>query len=261
MKKTIPRSELFQSHYQEIYGERWPVLREALLRPSVHRAIGSAEGLLETYFLDSASLEAANLLGVAPGMTVLDMCAAPGGKTLVLTKALQGEGHITANDRSAARRARLQRVLAAHLPVEDRELLTITSHDATRWGLFEHDVYDRILLDAPCSSERHVLQSPSHLAQWSRHRTSQLAIQQFAMLAAALEAVRPGGRILYSTCSISPLENDEVIEKLFTRRPGRFVSLPTSMADAECTRFGSIVLPDTSSGKGPMYASLIEKVR
>ena len=261
MNKTIPRSELFQRHYQGIYGERWTVLRDALLRPAIHSTIGPEEGLLEPYYLDSSSLEAANLLGVTPGMTVLDMCAAPGGKTLVLTRALQGHGYITANDRSATRRARLQRVLANHLTEADRELVTITSHDATRWGLFEQNVYDRILLDAPCSSERHVLQSPAHLAQWSRHRTTQLAIQQFAMLAAALEAVRPGGRILYSTCSISPLENDEVIEKLFKRRPGRFIPLPTLMADAEMTRFGSIVLPDTSSGKGPMYASLIEKVR
>lgn len=261
MKKAISRAELFQDHYSDVYGDRWPILRAALLDPPTHQSIGMDEGLLEPYFLDSASLEAASLLGVTPGMIVLDMCAAPGGKTLLLTRALQGNGRIVANDRSATRRSRLQRVIAAHLPEEDRALVTITSHDATRWGLFEQNVYDRILLDAPCSSERHVLQSPSHLAQWSRHRTTQLAIQQFAMLAAALEAVKPGGRIVYSTCSISPCENDEVIDKLYDRREGRFVCLRSVMSGAEPTRHGSIILPDSSGGKGPMYASLVEKVR
>ncbi|MBR5927061.1 MAG: RsmB/NOP family class I SAM-dependent RNA methyltransferase, partial [Spirochaetia bacterium] len=126
------------------------------------------------------------------------------------------------------------------------------------WGLYQKDMYDRVLLDAPCSSERHVLSSPYYLAQWTPARTKQLAIRQFAMLAAALDAAKAGGRIVYSTCSISPLENDGVVEKLFKKRKGLFDIVELEPEIGEKTKYGIQILPDTA-GAGPIYYCCLEK--
>lgn len=252
-----PASPDFDSYYHALYGERWPRLRTALTKE--RDPVALTEGLAKPYYLDEASIVAAQTLGVQPHDRVLDMCAAPGGKTLILATSLDGSGLLVANDRSASRRARLKRVIADHLDEPRRAPITVTSHDATKWSLYEQDAYDKILLDAPCSSERHVLGDPKALGQWSHARPKRLATTQFAMLAAALEAARVGALILYSTCSINRGENEEVIEKLASRRPGRFVEEPTIIAEAEHRAWGQIILPDRAAGKGPLYLCLIRR--
>ena len=146
-----------------------------------------------------------------------------------------------------------------HLSEAEREIVQVTAPDATRWSLYEQNVYDRVLLDAPCSSERHVLHDPKALAMWSPSRPKRLAITQFAMLAAALEAVKVGGYILYSTCSINPMENERVVEKLFEKRVGRFTIMDSAQAGSEEKDYGSIILPDQGEGRGPLYFCLIRR--
>lgn len=251
-------TQTFDSFYQSMYGQRWPTLREALLKPS--NPIPFSEGLTQSYYLDEASILAARSLPISDGDIVLDMCAAPGGKTLVLATSLQTKGLLISNDRSSQRRGRLRKVVDHYLPEEIRSRVTITSHDATKWGLYEQERYDAVLLDAPCSSERHVLQDPKALAQWSPSRTKHLAIQQFAMLAAALEAVKLGGYILYSTCSISSKENEEIIQKLEKKRDGRYEEIAIDGPFAQKLSHGSIILPDTEGGRGPLYYCLLRKI-
>jgi len=236
----------FDAHFETVYGERWPRLRDALAAPPSPEA--HLEGLLKPYYLDGASVRAARALGVEPGHTVVDLCAAPGGKTLVLALALAGAGRLVANDRSADRRGRLRRVVAEHLPEALQAVVTVTGHDATKWGLHEQGLYDRILLDAPCSSERHVVRSPGLLAEWSAHRTKVLAQQGLAMLCAALEALKPGGTLVYSTCSISPDENEGLLNRFAVKRPGQWTLVETVM-----------VLPDDSDGEGPLFWAKLVK--
>lgn len=250
--------QLFDLHYSTIYGERWPSLREALL--AERNPVAFNDQLLQTYFLDEASILAAHLLSVQKGDHVLDMCAAPGGKSLVLASSLQGSGRLVANDRSATRRGRLKIVLKNHLKAAWAEQVEVTGHDANKWGLYEQEEYDRVLLDAPCSSERHVLADAKALGQWRPSRPKALAIQQFAMLAAALEAVKIGGTILYCTCSIEPLENEGVIEKLTKKRKGRFELDQLDIPEAESLKYGAIFLPDTAGGKGPLYVCRIRRI-
>ena len=78
--------------------------------------------------------------------------------------------------------------------------------------------FDAVLVDAPCSSERHLLHDPQEMATWTPKRTKQNAKRQLDILLQAIFAARPGGRLLYSTCSISPVENDDVVEKLLKKR-------------------------------------------
>ena len=257
-KKDAEGEKLFELHYQGIYAERWPTLRKALLEE--RKPVAFSEHLRATYYLDEASIVGARLLSVQKGDHVLDMCAAPGGKSLVLASSLQGSGHLVANDRSATRRGRLKIVLKNHLPQSWQESVQVTGHDASKWGLYEQEVYDRVLLDAPCSSERHVLCDAKALNMWKPTRPKALAIQQFAMLAAALEAVKVGGFILYSTCSIEPCENEGVIEKLFVKRAGRFAIEHMAVPEAEQRPYGSIILPDMANGRGPLYFCLIRRV-
>ena len=109
-----------------------------------------------------------------------------------------------------------------------------------------------------------MLKSPAHLKRWSPSRTKTLAVQAHAMLAAAVEAVKPGGTIIYSTCALSPLENDGVIGKLLKKRGDR-VTIDTIPAyvfeglEAERTEYGYHILPDRNSGYGPIFMTRLTK--
>ena len=282
-KQELSGSEKFDAYYSEIYGSRWPALKAAMLEESKPVSLGDyltsgelcscnsgsqgGEAILsEPYYMDKASIWAASILPVSANNKVLDMCAAPGGKTLVLATKLSGKGKLISNDRSAQRRTRLSKVISTCLPEALRQNITVTGHDSTTWSLYEKDVYDCVLLDAPCSSERHVLTDPSALSIWSPSRPKHLAIQQFAMLCAALDAAVNGGYILYSTCSINPVENEMVIDKLFKKRSGLFeeVSItevsPFVASKSEQRPHGRIVLPDVASSCGPLYFCLLKKL-
>ena len=249
----------FFDYFEQVYGDRWPALLEAL------KGEGNAVRLqfgktLEPYFLDEASVFAAKLLPVEPGMDVLDMCAAPGGKTLVLASMLQGVGSLQSNDRSPDRRLRLRHVIENSLPSQWRSIINITGYDGVKFGLHRKESYDRILLDAPCSSDRHVLQSPTHLAEWSAKRVKRLSVEQGSLLASAVDALRPGGEVVYGTCALAPLENDAVVAKILKKRPAMEVVRPDNVPEwAECTEFGYHVLPDRAGGCGPIYCARLRK--
>ncbi len=257
-KKKADRSADFESFYSDMHGKRWEDLKKSFLKEPAYHTLDIK--LLKPYFLDEASIYPVKALDIKPGMAVLDMCAAPGGKTLLIAVSNGHEGTVTANDRSADRRSRLKKVIKEHLPEDLAATVTVTAHDAAKWGVYEKNIYDRVLLDAPCSSERHVFNSPAHMENWSRTRTKRLAERQFAMLASALEAVKPGGRIVYSTCSISDYENDMVIEKLFRKRKDQFriIREPAGIPGEE-TEYGRKLWPDKKPYAGPIFYSIIKK--
>ena len=247
------------AYFEDILSERWPRLKEALLAPNQHMTLGADLGYTKDYFLDPASVYSASLLPIHDNDIVLDMCAAPGGKSLVLAKALKGTGTLICNERSSNRRARLHRVIMDCLPENWRQNVKITAHDATRWGVYEKEVYDKILLDAPCSSERHVMVSPEHLADWSPSKTKRMAQQQHAMLCGALDALKVGGQILYSTCSISSIENSDCIAYFLKKRPSQVKVVELVLDKGEKCEYGHQFWPDVS-GEGPIYCCLLEKI-
>jgi 16S rRNA C967 or C1407 C5-methylase (RsmB/RsmF family) len=249
MKLSKNGADAFNRHFDALYQDRWPSLLESLKAESPKTAFMN-------YFMDRASIIAANALPFKDGDRVLDMCSAPGGKALAMLSRANPTNSFVLNERSATRRARLQKVITEHLGEPPCDI-RFTSHDATKWGLYEKNAYEAILLDAPCSSERHLLEKPSLLAEWSPNRTKTLAIQQFAMLAAALDAVKAGGNILYATCSISPAENDDVIAKLLKKRNGFEVS-KLHFDEGEPTQHGWIFLPDRCR-MGPLFVALVKR--
>lgn len=249
----------FFDYFEQVFGERWPGLLEALKGDG--RAVELRFGeSLEPYFLDEASVFAAKALGVEPGMDVLDMCAAPGGKTLVIASMLKGEGSLQSNDRSPDRRSRLSHVIENSLPAEWRSIISVTGYDGVKFGMHKKECYDRILLDAPCSSDRHVLASPTHLAEWSSKRVKRLSVEQGSLLASAVDALRPGGELVYGTCALAPLENDAVVAKILKKRPSmEVVDIQELMAGADRTELGVLILPDKANGCGPIYCAKLRK--
>lgn len=225
----------------------------------------SANSLADFYVLDPASIFPAMALDVRPGDEVADLCAAPGGKSLILAERLfakgagESGGRLVANELSDARRGRLRAVLEDYLPASVRERMRVTGHDATRWCLYETDAYDRILLDAPCSGERHLLANAEEMAQWSPARSKNLSVRQYALLASALAVVRVGGRIVYSTCSLSNLENDQVIARLLKKRAGESRVVHQDFGIGEKTEHGWMILPDRT-GFGPIYFAILERL-
>jgi 16S rRNA (cytosine967-C5)-methyltransferase len=155
---------------------------------------------------DEASQAIPLLLGVRAGERVLDLCAAPGGKTATLARAAGTSGTVVAADLHAHR----LRAMAAQLKRLGLQNVQLVQLDATR-ALPLREAFDKILVDAPCSGTGTLTRHPE--IRW-RLRPDQLAQsreQQKRMLANALEKLAPGGRLVYSTCSIEPEENEDVI--------------------------------------------------
>ncbi len=274
-QRTKNKAADFDAFYLEQWHNRWPELRIAMESP--HPYISLSKHLHEEYHLDPASVWAASLLPIPAHNTdlaILDLCAAPGGKSLAFAQRLLHHSvnfSLAANDRSSQRRARLHRVLAACLSGEktqEDDRISVHGHDASRWGLYEKGRYNYVLADVPCSSESHVIQSKKHLDQWSISRAKRLAQQAYAILLSAIDTAVTGGYILYSTCSINHGENDGVIEKALQRRPEDIQAISTeadtslysfSELQPETTAYGQIILPDKSGGCGPIYACVLQK--
>ena len=258
--KVIDSMNAFDTFYSQIYGERWPLLRAAMLQTPEKVKRSCFQGHAE-YVLDEASILAGEALGTQPGEKVLDLCAAPGGKALIILEALDGRGKLTANELSFARRKRLEEVMRTHVPVANLQGVQITGYDGNQFGLKRAGEFDRVLLDAPCSSERHLLEEDPSMNDWKESRTKQLGPRQYSLLCAALLALKPGGTLVYSTCSISPLENDEVVARLLKRKSDQ-VRLDESLQGLEKfekTRVGFQIFPDQAAGAGPIYLSRLIK--
>jgi 16S rRNA C967 or C1407 C5-methylase (RsmB/RsmF family) len=255
-KNKIKGQVGFDAHYESVYGNQWPELKNALSQERQHVAL---DGLIQEYHLDAASTIPPQVLNVQPKDEVLDMCAAPGGKSLQLALALNGHGRLVLNEMSRTRRNRLARVVDEHLKPEQRDIVRIWCQDASLLGLKSPDRFDKILLDAPCSSERHLLEHEDELELWSIKRTKNLAQRQMGLLCSALTLLNPGGQMVYSTCSISPLENELNIEKLLKKRAGQIKTVPMSNVMGEAKQHGVLIRPDLHDGLGPMYTVLLEK--
>ncbi len=168
---------------------------------------GYAEG--RWWVQDAAAALPARLLAAPPGETILDLCAAPGGKTLQLAAA---GAAVTAVDRSAGRLRRLAAGLA-------RTGLTaeVVAADATAWA--DARTFDAVLLDAPCSATGTFRHHPDVLWNARPGDIAALAAVQAQLLAAAAARVKPGGRLVYAVCSLEPEEGEAQARAFLSRRP------------------------------------------
>jgi 16S rRNA (cytosine967-C5)-methyltransferase len=152
-----------------------------------------------------AAMAVARTLDPQPGERILDLCAAPGGKTTHLAALMGDEGEIVAVDRHPGRAEALRRT-AARMGAHSVEVRTA---DATATP---GETYDRVLVDPPCSDLGTLAARPD--ARWRKQASTpaELAAEQRRILEAAAAAVRPGGVLVYSTCTISPAENEQLVD-------------------------------------------------
>ena len=264
----------FETYYGELYGQRWEALKNSFSEENqaVEYHVPGAE---KSYFLDSASVLAALSLPLKGASNILDLCAAPGGKTLVIASRMDDDAHLSSNERSSDRKRRLSTVVQTCLPEKINERIKVSCSDGATWCTRQSECFDRILLDAPCSSERHVMLDEKYLNQWSLSRIKTVTMEHWALLSSAYRLLKVDGILLYSTCALCPEENDEMIERLykkFNKNNDAFVQLePTfnvdeikdfvdiSLPSFEKTKYGYMILPDVQKGAGPIYFSIIHK--
>jgi len=146
-------------------------------------------------------------------MKVLDLCAAPGGKTTQLAAALQGEGLLVCNE-IHPKRAKILSGNIERLGVANA--LVINEHPQRLEQRFDA-FFDRILVDAPCSGEGMFRKEEAAVADWSEDTVAMCAERQLEILHCAAKMLRPGGRLVYSTCTFAPAENEGVIETFVTQ--------------------------------------------
>lgn len=248
--------ELFDLYYSTLYPSRWDDIKKAFEREKEN--VSLSERLKSPYYLDPASIIVSSMLPLCKKDKILDMCAAPGGKTLSLALRMSEDSTLVANDRSPERRRRL-RESVEKLPDDIFSRVRVTGFDASSWCLHEKEEYDKILLDAPCSSERHTYCDEKYLSIWSPSRPKRLKKEQYALLSSAFITLKTGGMILYSTCSINKEENEDVISRLFEKKEGLVEEIGLENEYFEKRDHGYIILPDKADGMGPLYCCLIRK--
>ena len=174
----------------------------------------------DCYMQDPSTAIACELVRPLPGETILDACAAPGGKAGLLAEMMTNEGTLVACDHDETRLARLRanlvRLGVANAPVLHCDWLDANS---IRAAGFEHHSFDKILVDAPCTNTGVMRRRVD--VRWRLRPADFLRMQQpqLAILRAVAPLLAPGGSLVYSTCSLEPEENDEVVEKFLRDHP------------------------------------------
>lgn len=295
----------FDDYYQDEYQDRWESLKNSLKTEPQFARLQYQD--CAEYYIGRASalvaLVAASLFSCAKDTDgkgrVLDMCAAPGGKSILLCcglKTAQNVGNLddaTApiahsfilNDSSAERIFRLRETIRQCVPLETQQCVTVTCQKGEEMCLSPANQFSGILLDAPCSSERHVFTNSKYLNIWTPSRVKALAQEQWALLSGARIMTAAGGYIVYSTCALASRENDGVVERLLQKHNDtRLVfknegDVKTVLARAlencdvmvdedkdavanlhiEPTKYGYAILPDANDGSGPMYFAAIQR--
>ena len=160
-------------------------------------------------------MSAVEALSPQPGDRVLDLCAAPGGKSSQIAAALGGRGVLVANEFVDSR----ARVLSSNLERMGAANALVTSMRPDALCALLPGWFDRVLVDAPCSGEGMLRREPAALAHWSPENVAACALRQGKILDSAAQAVRPGGWLCYSTCTFAPVENEGTVAAFLARRP------------------------------------------
>lgn len=175
------------------------------------------------YLQEPSAMAPAALLPIDPGDRVLDLCAAPGGKSTELGAKLHGTGLLVSNDISNSR----ARALLKNLELFGIANICVTSETpeklADTFGMY----FDKILVDAPCSGEGMFRKDPDLIKSWQEHGPSYYAPIQKEILFQAVKMLNPGGMLLYSTCTFSREEDEDVIDWILQQCPDmELVTIP-----------------------------------
>ncbi len=167
------------------------------------------------YIQEPSAMEPAEALNPEPGDRVLDLCAAPGGKSTQIAAKLRGKGVLVTNDISAER----TKALAKNIEMSGVRNAVVLNETPERIAEKFPAYFDKILIDAPCSGEGMFRKDPDAVRQWEKHSVDVCTVMQRDILDTVASMLAPGGRIVYSTCTFSPEENEAMIALFLARHP------------------------------------------
>lgn len=193
------------------------------------------------YMQEPSAMAPVAALSITPGMRILDLCASPGGKSTAMAARLAGEGLLVSNELVPAR----ARVLAQNIQRMGIRNAVVTNAKPDALCAALPDAFDIVLVDAPCSGEGMFRKDEEAVRAWSQAHVLACAARQKAILQSAALSIRPGGVLLYSTCTFSREENEEVVEAFLRAHP--------DYALIEQRR----LYPHKVCGEGQFYAKLL----
>lgn len=217
------------------------------------------------YCLDGASLLPVISLGLKPGDSVADFCASPGGKSLAMLMTLRPSA-LLCNELSLSRLSRLRRVISSHIPdiKSTQGIVTIQQGDATKIS----GMFDKILLDVPCTNDRNSVRSDENNLFKNGRINERIALPQTQMsiLVNGLKCLKPGGALVYSTCTMSPIQNEGVVH-MALKEIRNTSNMELAIVDQKealrplrglfkfhrFPRYGQLIMPFFPSNFGPMY--------
>ncbi|KAK3869141.1 hypothetical protein Pcinc_025535 [Petrolisthes cinctipes] len=234
--------------------------------------------VLDHCCLDGGSVLPVLALGIEAGDKVLDTCAAPGGKSLIALQTFLPFVMVS-NDVTEGRMKRLRRMLDQYIPqgLSNLQKLSILT-EYNRCKILERDAYDKVLVDVPCLTDRHSLQESDNSLFKPVRTKERLSLPelQSSLLVSALHAVRPGGCVVYSTCTLSPLQNDGAVH-LALSKIWQETTIDCAIVDMSYAitplktvyrfgtnlglRYGQVVLPSLLSNFGPTYFAKIKRIK
>ena len=167
------------------------------------------------YLQEPSAMTPAHVLGAEEGEVILDACAAPGGKSGELSVRLGNSGCLLSNDLSVSRQSATRR----HLERFGAKNVLITANDVLSLKESCQETFDRILLDAPCSGEGMFRRDPELIRSWEKRGPEAYATLQKELLKACAGMLKEGGRLVYSTCTFSVKEDEEVLAEVLSEHP------------------------------------------
>uniref|UniRef100_A0A183F3Z5 NOL1/NOP2/Sun domain family member 4 n=1 Tax=Heligmosomoides polygyrus TaxID=6339 RepID=A0A183F3Z5_HELPZ len=254
-----PRELRLRSYDRGVLADFPPPLRDS-------------SGIPSWWLLDGGSLVPVLALGLEKDDSLLDVCSAPGGKSLLalLTKL---PGKLVCNDFKLARLGQLKRALSTYIPVDSpaADTVILKRNDASNLATWnELNAYDKVLADVPCSTDRLAVNQDEgnmYSPQMTNERLN-LPQLQTKILINSLRSVKVGGSVVYSTCTLSSTQNEAVVENAVAIAEQKFgirvveeslSQLVTHLSSSSLYRFsdqcrtGALVLPFLPSNFGPMY--------
>lgn len=211
------------------------------------------------YMQEPSAMSAVTVLAPAPGERILDLCAAPGGKTTQIAAALGGTGLLWANEYVPAR----ARVLAQNVERCGVANCVISCGDTARVANALPRWFDAVLADVPCSGEGMFRKEPAALAEWSEQAVLRCAERSAEILDNAAACVRPGGRLVLSTCTFAPEENEIAVLRFLERHPDFYLE-PAGVSFGcpgfSAARLGAFLPPEQQAVAAAADTSLCRRI-
>ena len=167
------------------------------------------------YMQEPSAMSVAELAAAQPGEKVLDLCAAPGGKSTQLAAAMQGDGLLVSNEIHPAR----CKILSQNMERMGIVNAVVTNETPQRLAMHFMNYFDCIVVDAPCSGEGMFRKDEEAVRQWSLDNVQMCADRQDEILDEAVKMLASGGRIVYSTCTFAPAEDEDCVRRFLDRHP------------------------------------------